>query len=428
MPASPDVEFTFSPASFIRGFKKITESVTTMGGKLKEKAKSISGKFTSFFSGAKTESDKVVTGTQDISKAVFGAMTKFAIIGGIVKGVFNKAVGAVKEFLPEIGVSLGIVKDIMFKNLFWPLRKQLLPILQGMIKWVQQNRGTFVKWGQVLANIFNVIVTGAKGVIRFIKAIFKGFFSTLKGVFGDSKKGFTEFINVLTFKLAVLAEFMGAIFEPIGEKVGMIFGEIFKNIKTFTDAVFGAFSKVSDGLSFSMFEDFKSLFDDILDIVKELNPAFRVLGDIVGRVLVVAFVNITQSIKAMFKVLSATIKLIKNPKQFREIGAELKGFFKESFAKRVESVKSAVGIKKVDDALIKKDGTVVKLNPLDNVLATKGDPLAKGGGAVSLQIGDINLNVTEGNASNAGQNFATGMMNKFKDNLILDGLLAGESP
>jgi hypothetical protein len=424
VPAKPDVEFTFSPASFIKGFKKITQGVVSMGGKLKEKAKSISGKFTSFFSGAKEESKKVTKGTQDISKAVFGAMTKFAIIGGIVKGVFNKAVGAVKEFLPEIGVSLGIVKDIMFKNLFWPLRKQLLPILQKMIKWVQNNRGTFVKWGQVLANIFSVIITGAKAVIRFVSAIFKGFFSTLKGIFGGSKKSFTEFVNVLTFKLALLAEFMGAIFEPIGEKVGKIFGEIVNAVSEFQESVFGAFTKVSESLSFSVFEDFKSILDDILVAARAMGPAFKVLGDVVGRVLVPVFVTLTQSLKGIFKLLTGIFDLISGAKGFSEIGNELKEFFKGAGSKIKESVIKSVT---ADDALIKKDGTVVKLNPLDNVLATKGNPLA-GKGGVSLQVGDINMNVTEGSAKRAGENFATGMMNKLKDNLILDGMLAGETP
>ena len=78
---------------------------------------------------------------------------------------------------------------------------------------------------------------------------------------------------------------------------------------------------------------------------------------------------------------------------------------------------------KVNDAIITKDGKVIHTDPQDNIIATKN--LSGAGGRsvnLSMNFGNFNFTVTEGNARNAGANFANGLQGQIK-NILLDNLV-----
>ena len=74
----------------------------------------------------------------------------------------------------------------------------------------------------------------------------------------------------------------------------------------------------------------------------------------------------------------------------------------------------------VKDAIITKRGEVVRVDPNDTIMATR-DPGGFGGGNMEV---NVNLYVTEGNARNAGTEFASGLEDQLRRS-FLDSATAG---
>jgi phage-related protein len=249
---SPDLNFTFDPSPIINGFKKIAET----------------------------------------------SMHTFEMMKG---GIF-RVVGTLQSLagnFPEIGQAVGIMKDVFMKNLLWPLRQAIMPILQKLMNWVRDNRGMFVRWGMIIKNVFTVATNIFKTFWEVLKGVGSFLFNILNKILGTNTKNLEEMINLLTFKLAVGFELLKKVIGPIGEAlkplldfITQIAGTAFSAvIKFFNDlftrgtALNGIFSGIVDmlsrGINFvkevggSFFKGFFEKIQGIGEPIRKIVEAFQ---------------------------------------------------------------------------------------------------------------------------------------------------------
>jgi len=175
--------FNFDVSPFLAGVNKIGAGMDRIEGNAK--------KFGSTITGA-------------VNKSVNGLILK---VGGLIAAF--KTAGAVLKEMPEVGQAFGLAKDIFLKNLLWPLRQQVMPLLQKMLDWVRDNRAQFVKWGATVANIFRTVVVVAKILWEVFKSLVKTVGEAFQKAFNTNFKSFDEFLNVLSFKISAVIIFMG---------------------------------------------------------------------------------------------------------------------------------------------------------------------------------------------------------------------------
>ncbi len=200
-PKRDDVAFGYDPRPFMRGLNTVTQGL----GNLTKKVTQVAGQIT----------------------------RRFLLIGVAFKAAqalwrqFNKHV-------PEFGKAFSIAGDIFFKNLFWPLRTMLVPMLQKMLDWVRDHRTMFIRWGQTLANVLRGVIGLGKQLVGIFKMIVDSLGPAFKRVFGGS---FQDFLNVVTVKLAVALEFVGRLVKTIFAGLQPYLGPIVENIMGFAKAI-----------------------------------------------------------------------------------------------------------------------------------------------------------------------------------------------
>lgn len=225
------------------------------------------------------------TSTTKVAKGIARGLTKVALkIGGLF--VAFKGIKGMLKSMPEIGESFGIAKDIFLKNFLYPLRKQVMPLLQKLLDWVRDNRTTFVKWGQTLANIFTSIVSGVKRVIGFASKLVEGFIGFSNAIFGTQIRNVQDLFNLISFKFAAIITFITGIIDTI--RVSMsdsdsIFGNILSNVKGIVDNIVtlakNLFSANGDGNSLvtvfkSIAETAGIIFEKVTGFVKSFLDGF----------------------------------------------------------------------------------------------------------------------------------------------------------
>ena len=145
----------------------------------------------------------------------------------------------------------------------------------------------FVRWGQVIANVFRVIKSFVMGVWEFVKRIWQSFSETIEGVFGKSKQSITDLANLVLFKIQAVVSFIWLAIEPFLKYIGKAFGKLLKigigfakgftlamrNVLPVLGELFIAIKGVADALGLS------GVNNNIL--IK----TFRTLGNVVGSVL-----------------------------------------------------------------------------------------------------------------------------------------------
>jgi hypothetical protein len=426
-----DIEFGFNPEPFVNGFKKMNESM------------------------AHTEKN-----TENLVKKISQGMMSAVMKVGAVAGGFL-GLKAIMGKIPEIGMVFKQAGDIFFKNLLWPLRKELMPLLQGILNWVRDNRGQFVVWGQTIANIFRVIMVVGKEIFEVAKAIGKTFLGFINNVFGSQIKSFDELLNVLTFKFALVAEFIGGILTKIlgnpffkdiisflGNLVGMIAGIGTDIIGPIVDGIMSSGLKNADAPIKSIMAAVEGLMKTIKAFTgtPEVQGFFKLLGNVFGDSVQFVLLNFASALEALTDAIQwlifgiqALIEVAKGT-PWDQIGkmatdlASAQGARWSNIGKGYQSLGkdvmnqlapiTGIGGKegratpkpgeyipyKVQDALITKDGKVIKFDPADNIMASKGN-------GAHVSIGDIHITVTEGNARQAGVNFANGVYDQIRRQL-----------
>lgn len=275
-----DVELTFNPDSFIQGINKITTAMNGFENKTKEKG------------------EKVNKTTEGMSSFM---VAKGMIIANMMMGIFNKVFNFIKTGLPEIGRSMSIASGIIQRNLLWPLRKEMAPMLQHMLNWVRDHRAMFVRWGGTLVNIFRAVVVVMKGFINMWKALISPIAEKMKSLFGNVAGGISDVFNIVLFKITAVVMFLQVAFTPLITKIGDLIAWTIGLVASF----FQGFSDGISGIS-GPFMDLLNQFQSLLDLLTlsdgqsdSLYQSFKVLGDFVGTVLYSAISGLAQIIDGL---------------------------------------------------------------------------------------------------------------------------------
>lgn len=411
---------------------------------------------------------------KSIAKGISNGFAK--VVGGIAKiGIAIKAVKGIMAQIPEVGQAFGIAKDIIMKNLLFPLRKQLFPILQKMLDWVRDNRAQFVKWGRVLANVFGSVVGLVESLINTGKRLMNNFMGFIGRIFGAPVQDLEKTINLLTFKLSVALNFLGnlidaafiqlePLFSVIGEGVEVVLSAITgivdalfsmtdegNNIMTIFDSILetvtgiaGFIVKIVDGFLQGfipkineMIDPIQSIVDNIGKVIEVLftgekalafwSDAFTAIGNIIGTVLVGGFEIIAGVIDVITEGITAIVDFFENfdpGKFFSDIG---KGF--EDFFGGVGDFFSGGNgqTRKVNDAILRPDGTIIETAPEDTLIATKTPENLGGGRLLNLYFGDINISIPPGQinqetAVNLAADFIDQIRNRIDSELVREGI------
>jgi phage-related protein len=265
-----DVAFTFDPSQVIGGVDKINAKMGQMAGNFQKAA-------------------------GQTAKAVQRGMMKAALLIGGLVAAFKGTVSVIKQYAPEIGEAFNIAKDVFFKNFLWPIRKELMPLLQRMLDWVRKNRARFVQWGQAVANAFKVIVTIAKQVIDWGKQMIRTMAQIFRVLFGDQVRTIEDAWNLLIAKISTVAIFishlMGSVLSLVGEfinRFGPQLVNIFKGALETVLAFFDGFIRGAAGIKEPLMEIFQSVVDFVEDLFSpnrfgdRLQDVFATIGETIG--------------------------------------------------------------------------------------------------------------------------------------------------
>lgn len=259
-----DVTLTFDPSMFQKGIDSINSGLEQMNQH-----------FSSF---AKQSTKKV----QQVGLSAMNLVKALAPIGIAFAGI-RKAI----HQIPELGRTFSIAGDIISKQLLWPLRRELIPILQKFLDWVRDNRAMFLRWGNVVANVFRIIKSIIGGIWDFIKRFWETLSGHLETIFGRSIKAVGDMVNVILFKVAAVVQFIMALFSPLAEFFANIFAIMIKSVKAFISGFIDGLGDLSPELK-QVTEWISELASWIFNTTKNTNGlvgAFRTLGSIAGTVV-----------------------------------------------------------------------------------------------------------------------------------------------
>lgn len=491
-----DIAFGFDPTPFMNGMKDIQKGMGNLTNTAQKTASSI-------------------------GKQMFSALAKIEILKAGFRAV-SKVVRKLAAQMPEVGKAFDIAGEVLSKNLLWPLRQEVAPLLQNMLDWVRDNRAQFAAFGQVLASAFRMAIQLAGQVWEVLKNVAESIRPALENVFGDLFGSLDETVNMLLLKVSVMAQFITRMLEPMGEifvqmvedwlprlqrlfegvvELAMGFwegiegiGESFQNIVghlgDFVDNMTTATEKgntlqsalntlgetagnVVSGiaeLADVFLEEFVGATEGLMDPVNSIADAFErisdvlfgegaiaqgirdltaALGESVGSGLMWAAETAADAMERLADELERIDRLMEQGVGFGEAALQAGGgpTVEESggplrwFGQHVwEGIKTPftregwTGERDVDDAIIHTDGSITRTNPNDTLIATQSPvaalepqagPMPQTGGsgrsAGSQQNWNVTLNVTEGNARQAGERFAQGMRMNVLDSLSAEG-------
>jgi hypothetical protein len=203
-----DVAFGFNPQPFLNGIRQVNQGMDRMTSVAKKTA-------------------------DGIGKSMFWALAKVELLKTAFRAAF-RTIKSMGQYIPELGKSFGIMREIIFKNLLWPLRQELAPMLQNMLDWVRDNRALFLRFGEALAGAFRGAVMMARYLWTVLNNLVQVIRPYLERVFGDMTGGIAEMVDLVLAKIAVIATFVGRLLAPV--------------VATITDIVEYLLPRLADGL------------------------------------------------------------------------------------------------------------------------------------------------------------------------------------
>lgn len=403
MPKS-DVEFSFNELPFVKGVKAASKALGSMQSRAKDVSQGI---------------------VNSVGKVV-GKLAVLKIAFESIKSVLNE--------IPEIGQAFEIAKDIFFKNFLFPLRQFLLPILQDVLDWVRDNRSQFVKWGQIVANAFRVVFQFAQQFWNVLETVFGLIQKVLTGIFG-LPPNFEDAINVILFKLAAIASFVGELLEPVFQTLSEAFDKLnpfFESIKNIVSGLLQIAEAFGEGFLSGLDLDkivnsFNSIGESISRIIfgedgksglQAWQSIFERLGRVVSTTVVSAFMVLEGVVKAIADIIDGIRAFFEDPGkaiqdllgiQDSDVGDRTRDF--ETINERARERLRARGIDvptpPAQAGTPGVDSLGTNLGRVNNVES-------------SVNIDTINVSVTEGDAERAAENYISGIDIGIRNQFVSD--------
>lgn len=439
--ATEDVTFTFNPMPFQKGIEQVNKGLNSM---------------------EKTAGNVA----QGVSKGISRMATK--VMG--LAGAFLSVRGAIRS-MPEIGQTFQMAGEVIKRNLLWPLRKTLMPVLQGLLDWVRDHRATFAEWGQHLVGVLR----GAWEIAKVFWGALKGVANVLREMMGRAipamNRSISDTMNILQFKMVLVAKILEDVFQRVAtfwKDSGLLdlWERMFDIVSDIVDASARMVKAFGEGFA-SRFKDITDAAERLYDAMDSLLTAifgggdgsglekatelFRKFGNVAGGVVAAG----VETLAAVIETLAENIKSMKDAigdgkwmrlleeipffGAFAEAGritGEKGGGFGEfvgesgrALYKRtlIDELAEILGgllgggnSTEVDDALIRPGREVVKFNPNDTIIATQTPGAFGGNVSVSVDMSGTQMTVTEGNAEAAGENFGYGLGQRIRDMILSD--------
>lgn len=372
----------------------------------------------------KTNETNIANFSDNASKMI-GALTKRLAALGAAYLSFK----ALLSQIPEIGTAFKSAGNIFLRNFLWPLRQYLLPLLQKMLAWVRDNRSMFVKWGTVLVSAFKVVAQIVKGLFNLVKSFVSGFSNTFKRIFGITTKSISDMINLLLFKVTVLAQFILITLEPVFKKIGEAIATLMGHFKTLAKGVGEGFGDIIEP-----FIQLKEVLNDIInsifkgnDLVIDWGETFRKTGLIIGATLkfiltgLIGVIDVIQiAIRAVIKFFQAWSAIMKGDIGRLDIIREESGKMFSDFGKRFQNYNKSLeeSQRRFQESWGK--GTVFKENMKETERITEKIPIRSPRGVINNKTeskvnATYNINVTTPSEARAvGENLARGHADYYR--------------
>lgn len=297
-----DIALAFDPTGFLSGIKAVENQLVSLNS--------------NFQKAGDTGNKK----NQQVQLSAKNLMAVFAKLGAVV-GTFKMVLSGI----PEIGRTFKIAGDIFQRNLLWPLRKELIPILQSVLDWARDNRAMFVRWGTVIANTFRAVFNIIKQIVKMGRDLFNQLIKGLEQIFGKTVNSVTEMANIILFKVAAVVMFIMMTLEPVFKWIVDKFLELVKNIKLFVEGFMEGFGSIMP-----VIEEFKNqwdrivkLFDKLIPKQSSVNSLFSKLGSILGTTVLAAVMGLVQGIDFLVHSLSKAVN------GYQKLKAAVKGNWAE---------------------------------------------------------------------------------------------------
>jgi len=351
-------------------------------------AKNLWGILKSLFDMLWTVVKKFVGG--DIGNAITLVFGKIAIAGEFIKGIFDKIVHN-KDFLE-------------FVNGLADLVKGALDLVLGVLK--AFGKGIAESSLKDAMTPINGIVSALNGLFKSLNDLMKtgggdGFFTWIGRNFGNSVQ---QSLLTIAYAIEIVVDALQWLIEAIKAVTALAAGKPLEDI--------GESMKALAGQQAARWKPLLASQGGVIN-----NQMENMLGK-------QGYVDLKKAFEDIGKSFAKGIKVEAAPTY---TGDEKKAESYKNVYGKYPSWWDSVNKVKVNDAIIQK-GKVIEIASDDIVTAKKGSTVVSGGdksGGRSISFGpmSIALTVTEGNARQAGENFADGYTSRFRNN-ILDSLVA----
>jgi hypothetical protein len=220
--------------------------------------------------------DGLKTVGQGFQKTFADVKRVAASIANALAVPFKKIKSEALKAMPIVGQSFEFVKDVVARNLFAPLQREVLPILQKLVKWATDNRTVFVKWGQVIANVFKGVWEAAKTLFDAVKSVVSMISNSLLNKFGGAFASIEELVNTIVWKVVMIMLFLSESFRRVtGE-----FQPLITTIVGFVTTAAGQFVE----LGLKMLDAF-SKGDNFSKMIAGVNGALQGIAAVIGPVV-----------------------------------------------------------------------------------------------------------------------------------------------
>lgn len=365
-----EIELTFNAESVTKAFGQLLNSIDTLENRM---------------TGMSKETKK---STKMMDLNFMGIAKRVGFLAGSIFGVQKLLAG-----MPEVGRTFNIVGDILSRNLLWPLRQEIIPLLQRLLDWARENRAGMVRFGNVLANIFRGIKNIVSGVIDVLRNLWTRLSSSIERVFGVTIRRMSDLANIAIFKLSAIFQFILISFEPVADFIGKTFEVLLGYVKNFTDGFAEGFGNLGPIIS-GFIEQISRLgrvFDRIIGKGGVLNGVFKTLGRVLGTVVKSTLKGVLFLFEKMVDGIEALIE------GFNKINTLRKNYMQEAQVSRQQS---------------SLPNNVVQFRPSTSTSRVNNN-----------QSNTFNITVNESkNAKDTGEAIATSVRDKINMNRIRAGV------